>query len=354
MSVHYRAVQWNRQKRIYDACIVGGIVAFLAVFVLAHRALHPEATTETVLIRGTATLALVMLHGILAIGPLARIDRRFLPFLYNRRHLGVAMFLVAAVHGVLSILQFHSLGDEFPLVSLFTSNTQYTSLADFPFQPLGFFALVILFFMAATSHDFWLANLSPRVWKTLHMFVYLAYALVVMHVMLGAAQRDSSPWLVGPLAAAMLGLVVLHVAAGRRETRFDAGSPSETPDDGFVDLCAIDDIPEDRAVTACLGDERIAVFRYDGKISAISNVCRHQNGPLGEGKVIDGCVTCPWHGFQYLPAEGRAPEPFTEKLETYDVRIDGDRVLVNPTPHPEGTARPPAVIRERDVPEERS
>lgn len=352
MSVQYRAVQWNRQKRIYDMCILGGVVVFLAVFVLAHQILHPEATTETVLIRGTATLALVMLHAILAIGPLARLDRRFVPLLYNRRHLGVTMFLVAAVHGILSLLQFHSMGNEFPLVSLFTSNTQYTSLADFPFQPLGFFALVILFLMAATSHDFWLANLSPRVWKTLHMLVYLAYVLILLHVMLGAAQRDSSPWLIGPLAGAMFGLIVLHVAAGRIETRFDAGDTAEANSDGFIDICAVEDIPEDRAVTACLGDERIAVFRYDGKISAISNVCRHQNGPLGEGKVIDGCVTCPWHGFQYLPAEGRAPAPFTETLETYDVKIDGDRVLVNPKPHPEGTARPPAMIPERPLEKE--
>ncbi len=35
------------------------------------------------------------------------------------------------------------------------------------------------------------------------------------------------------------------------------------------------------------------------KFPPISNVCQHQNGPLGEGEIIDGCITCPWHGFQY-------------------------------------------------------
>jgi nitrite reductase/ring-hydroxylating ferredoxin subunit len=58
----------------------------------------------------------------------------------------------------------------------------------------------------------------------------------------------------------------------------------------------------------------VAIFKYDGKISAISNVCQHQNGPLGEGKIIDGLVTCPWHGFQYCPHDGASPEPFKEKV----------------------------------------
>ena len=39
-----------------------------------------------------------MLTMILSIGPLARLDRRFLPLLYNRRHFGVLTFLVAALH----------------------------------------------------------------------------------------------------------------------------------------------------------------------------------------------------------------------------------------------------------------
>jgi nitrite reductase/ring-hydroxylating ferredoxin subunit len=30
-----------------------------------------------------------------------------------------------------------------------------------------------------------------------------------------------------------------------------------------------------------------------------------QNGPLGEGRIVDGCITCPWHGYQYRPDTGR-------------------------------------------------
>ena len=75
-----------------------------------------------------------------------------------------------------------------------------------------------------------------------------------------------------------------------------------------------------RIVTAP-GGERIAVFRDGDQIGALTNLCAHQNGPIGEGRIIDGCVTCPWHGYQYRLADGCAPPPFTEKLATYRVRI---------------------------------
>ena len=81
----------------------------------------------------------------------------------------------------------------------------------------------------------------------------------------------------------------------------------------------------------------MALFRYDGKVSAISNVCRHQNGPLGEGKIVDGCVVCPWHGYQYRPHDGTSPPPFTEKVPTFRVKVAAGRVLVDPRPLPPGT-----------------
>jgi len=43
---------------------------------------------------------------------------------------------------------------------------------------LGIAALLVLFVMAATSHDFWLSFLTPPVWKALHMSLYAAYGLV--------------------------------------------------------------------------------------------------------------------------------------------------------------------------------
>jgi nitrite reductase/ring-hydroxylating ferredoxin subunit len=111
-------------------------------------------------------------------------------------------------------------------------------------------------------------------------------------------------------------------------------------------VCAINDIPENKAKVVTVGGERVAVFRYDNKIAAISNVCKHQNGPLGEGRIIDGCVTCPWHGYQYLPHNGCSPPPFTEKVPTYDVSIVGSDVWIDPVPYPAGTERKPVLVND--------
>ena len=86
MSASYQAVGWNRQKMIYDGVMLAGSVSFLTVFSLVSWATQPELTVETALIRAFGSLAFVLLHLILIIGPLARLDRRFLPLLYNRRH----------------------------------------------------------------------------------------------------------------------------------------------------------------------------------------------------------------------------------------------------------------------------
>lgn len=345
MSATYAAISWNPQKKRYDRSILLLMGLYLLLFCGLMLLVHPQVTIETLLIRATGSLAFLMLHVVLAIGPLARLDRRFLPLLYNRRHLGVATFLTGLIHGVLNLVQFHALGNVSPLVSLLASNTRYDSFAGFPFELLGLIALVILFLMAATSHDFWLKNLGPRAWKALHMGVYFAYACLVMHVMLGVIQLEKSPVLIGLVGLGMIALITLHLAAAGQYRR-SVILPENIENEGFVLVCDLSEIPEKRAKIAQINGQKIAVFRYDGKLSAVNNICRHQHGPIGEGKIVDGCITCPWHGYQYLPHNGQSPPPFKEKLETYDVRLVGAKVWVNPAPWPEGAERPAVSIPE--------
>lgn len=347
MSHGYVAVQWSRKKWVYDGLVWLGIAVFVVVFMAVSSASHSglEALSPmTLLIRAFATCAFLMLTLILCIGPLARLDTRFLPLLYNRRHFGVSMFVVALAHAVLAIIWYHSFGVENPLVSIFTSPGSYESISDFPFQRFGVFALLILFVMAATSHDYWNANLGAPFWKALHMGVYLAYASLVVHVASGAMLQAET----GLLTAMVLGSVLLvgglHIAAVIKSK----GAQVQCEASDWVDVGSWRDIPNDQAIVVQVAnDERVAVFRYEGhKLAAVSNVCQHQNGPLGEGRVIDGCITCPWHGFQYRPEDGRSPAPFTEKIATFGLRLDGERVMLNSVALPEGTARPITLIKD--------
>ncbi len=336
MSASYRAVNWNRFKRRYDLAFLSLLVIYAATFVAVALLAHPESTAETVMIRTLGTAALLFLHITLSIGPLSRLSPRFLPLLYNRRHLGVLTFCIALLHAALSLFQFHAGGDVNPFVSLLVSNTRYDSLSQFPFEILGIGALLILALMAVTSHDFWLANLSPRAWKSIHMLVYPAYVLVVMHVALGALQDSRTPALAIALSAGATWLAVIHILAGAKAAILDRRRSDETGDH----LIAVGEVSEFSPGCARLAhtpDGGIAVFRYGGNgewLAAMSNVCAHQGGPLAEGRIVDGCVTCPWHGYQYRPESGGSPPPYDEVLPTYQVTLRGNQVLVDPAARP--------------------
>jgi nitrite reductase/ring-hydroxylating ferredoxin subunit/DMSO/TMAO reductase YedYZ heme-binding membrane subunit len=342
MSTGFRAVQWNGRKLVYDGVLLAAIAAYIAAFLVIAQRVDPPKDLPAAIdqrIRAFGSCAFLMLTVILSIGPLARLDRRFLPLLYNRRHFGVLAFLVASLHAAFLVdwyLVQHNLPN---LAHELSTWSDYGKFIGFPFKVLGIAALLVLFLMASTSHDFWLDFLGPRAWKALHMAVYLAYGLVVMHVALGTMQDERSPLVPLMLIGGFGTVSVLHLLAGWRERRVDLGSVSA---DGWIEVGAPSSIPDKRArIVSPTGGERIAVFRDGARIGALSNLCAHQNGPIGEGRIIDGCVTCPWHGYQYRLDDGCAPPPFTEKLATYRVRIRNGVVEVHTAPLPPGT---PAAI----------
>lgn len=344
MSVGFRAVQWNRGKLVYDGILLVAISLYIAGFAAIHWQLHPPKNLPDAIdiwIRTFGSCAFLMLTAILSIGPLARLDRRFLPLLYNRRHFGVLTFIVATTH-FWFLLDWYLVQNNLPnLATELTTWKDYAKFVGFPFKVFGITALLVLFLMAATSHDFWLLFLTPRIWKALHMALYVAYGLVVVHVALGIMQGERTLLIPLMLAGGFGTVAALHLAAGWRERRADKGIAASS--DGWIAVGPPRSIPDKGAcIIAPRGGERIAVFRDGEQIGALTNLCAHQNGPLGEGHIIDGCVTCPWHGYQYRLADGCAPAPFTEKLVTYRVRINRGIVEVDPRPLPPGT---PAAIQ---------
>lgn len=343
MSHDYKMVQWTPFKARFDRWMLGGVAVYLTGFVALSSVSPPAGESFApiqILMRATGTLAFLMLSFILCIGPLARMTPRFKPFLYNRRHLGVTTFLIALVHAGLVLLWYHGFSEMNPLVSLFVSNPRYSSFTGFPFESLGFIALLIMFLMAATSHDFWNANLGPGAWKALHMGVYIAYGLLVAHIALGALQFERHPIYVAVLGLSVVSVVGLHLATG-----LASFGKTDTADEGWLRVAAVEEMQDARAkIVRPDSGEAIAVFRDGMSISAVSNVCRHQGGPLGEGRIVDGCITCPWHGFQYRMEDGQSPPPFTEKIATYATRIIEGVVYVQAEPNPPGTPQAPSQI----------
>src|SRR6185295_15364518 len=124
------------------------------------------------------------------------------------------------------------------LLTEMTNNAKYMQFIGFPMKALGLFGLTVMFLLAATSHDFWLAFLTPRVWKALHMALYVAYGVLVMHVALGVMQEDQRIHIPLLLGGSFALVTALHLAAAWREReagqQYDGwlvvGPPGEIPD----------------------------------------------------------------------------------------------------------------------------
>ena len=333
------AVSWTPFKRRYDIATLATVLVFLGTFIVVGLRLFPRMTPEILLIRALGVAAILVLHLVLVIGPMARLDRRWLPLLANRRHLGVTCFTLGLLHGTLVILTYHAGGVIDPFLSVFVSDAG-TRASAFPFQAFGFLALLVLFTMAATSHDFWLAALSAPVWKALHMLVYLAWLALIVHVSMGVLQSETNSVYLVLMGLGVVVVAGLHLIAGWKQISLDRSSDTG---EEFVEVCSVRDLEENRPIGVNLAGDRVALIRFEqDKVAAVSGICQHQNGPLAEGRYLDGCLTCPWHGFQYRVEDGCAPPPFTEKLPVFRVRVEGDRVLVQRRPLPAGTPVEPA------------
>ncbi|WP_436348250.1 Rieske (2Fe-2S) protein [Natronorubrum sp. FCH18a] len=88
-----------------------------------------------------------------------------------------------------------------------------------------------------------------------------------------------------------------------------------------------DEVSEGAPLVVDVDDEEIAIFYENGEYFAVNNVCPHQGGPLGNGKVEEECVYCPWHGWGF-DIESGDHEHSDHSVETYSVTIEGDDVRV--------------------------
>lgn len=95
----------------------------------------------------------------------------------------------------------------------------------------------------------------------------------------------------------------------------------------WVDVAAEDDLPADGPLVVTVGDDPVLVVRQEGKLYAISDVCDHLGGPLHEGEIGDGCVTCPWHASVFRLDDGSVVHgPATGPQPTYQVLRKGGRL----------------------------
>ncbi|MEH6495272.1 MAG: nitrite reductase small subunit NirD [Pseudomonas marincola] len=97
----------------------------------------------------------------------------------------------------------------------------------------------------------------------------------------------------------------------------------------WIRICKLSDIPKRGSRCVKNGDMTIALFRSaDDKVFALEDKCPHKNGPLSQGIVHDGCVTCPLHNWVISLETGEVQGPDEGSTLSFPIKQDGDDILL--------------------------
>jgi nitrite reductase/ring-hydroxylating ferredoxin subunit/uncharacterized membrane protein len=135
--------------------------------------------------------------------------------------------------------------------------------------------------------------------------------------------------LAGGAAMATSGFLGGHLSLARGvgvdETAFDA------PPDDWTDVLAEGELAEGQPRAVQVDGIDVMVVRDRGEVKALTDRCAHRGGPLHEGEVHDGCVTCPWHGSTFDLRDGslvRGPSAYPQPA--WQARVREGRIELRP------------------------
>lgn len=104
------------------------------------------------------------------------------------------------------------------------------------------------------------------------------------------------------------------------------------PEYDFKFICKLSDLKENAGHRFIVDETEISVFKIDGKIYALSNICPHQHTALiYDGFLEDGCIVCPAHGWEFDLQTGKRTNG-RKGLDSYEVKIVDDDVLIKIIP----------------------
>ena len=90
----------------------------------------------------------------------------------------------------------------------------------------------------------------------------------------------------------------------------------------------LEQLPVDTVLEVMVGGEPYAICNAGGVIRALSGVCIHQGGPLGQGQIHDGHLVCPCHMWEFDCATGEYDFDASQRVPVYPVRMDGSDIYI--------------------------
>jgi ferredoxin-nitrite reductase len=106
------------------------------------------------------------------------------------------------------------------------------------------------------------------------------------------------------------------------------GEPSSPGPDGYRAVATLAELARDGRRAIQLGGRDLALFMSGEQIYCLDGICPHEGGPMAQGELSGGIVTCPWHGWAFRADNGQAADGNGCALGTYPVKVEDGRVLV--------------------------
>jgi multimeric flavodoxin WrbA/nitrite reductase/ring-hydroxylating ferredoxin subunit len=104
-------------------------------------------------------------------------------------------------------------------------------------------------------------------------------------------------------------------------------------DKNWHDMGPIDSLKEPPVREIKIGNTKIALSYSNGEFGAISGICNHVGGPLGQGHLDGEFVVCPWHHYKFNRKSGSGEPGFEEdRVPQYELRIDNNHLFINLEP----------------------
>jgi nitrite reductase/ring-hydroxylating ferredoxin subunit len=97
----------------------------------------------------------------------------------------------------------------------------------------------------------------------------------------------------------------------------------------YETVARVDEVEPGTVRKVRAGERELALARVGDEFYATQPQCLHLKGPLGEGRLEDHVLTCPWHGWQYDVRTGENEFDRAIRLETYEVRVENGEVKVS-------------------------
>ena len=98
--------------------------------------------------------------------------------------------------------------------------------------------------------------------------------------------------------------------------------------EGFQAVLRREELGRGELVEVIVGGVSLALCNVDDTYYAVSNVCPHAGGPIGDGTLAGHTVVCPYHGWSFDVRDGRCFVDETLSIETYEVKVTDEAVCV--------------------------